>query len=64
VAAAARGRGVGRGLLLAALHWLCGQRGLPRVSLTVRQDSAPALGLYEGCGFRRVASGAQMVCER
>lgn len=58
---AARGRGLGRALLDAAVHWGLVQRGLPRVSLTVRQDRAPALGLYEAAGFREVAAGAHMI---
>jgi GNAT superfamily N-acetyltransferase len=61
---AQRGRGTGRRLLQAALNWLCGSCALPVVSLTVREDSAPALGLYEAAGFARVATGAQVVLER
>lgn len=64
VAPAARGRGVGRGLLVSALGWLLGTRGVPVVSLTVREDSAPALALYEAAGFTRVATGAQMVLDQ
>jgi len=64
VAATQRGRGVGRALLAAAVHWAVVQCGRPRVSLTVRQGHAPALGLYEGAGFRAVSAGAQMVFER
>lgn len=61
MAHAARGRGVGRGLRVSALGWLPGTREVPVVCLTVREDSAPALGLYEAAGFTRVATGAQMV---
>ncbi len=64
VAPSARGRGHGQALLAAALHWALVQRGLPRVSLTVRQDRAPALGLYASAGFREVAAGAQMTFDR
>jgi GNAT superfamily N-acetyltransferase len=63
VAPAARGHGLGRALLDAALHWVC-RSGLVHVSLTVRQDRAPALGLYTSAGFREVAAGAQMIFER
>lgn len=59
-----RGRGHGRHLLQAALNWLIGTCAVPVVSLTVREDSVPALGLYEAAGFARVATGAQMVLER
>lgn len=61
---AARGRGMGRGLLLSALEWLFGACAVPLVSLTVREDSVPALGLYEAAGFTRVATGAQMVLDQ
>lgn len=64
VVPAARGHGLGRALLAAALHWAFVQRRLPRVCLTVRQDRAPALGLYQSAGFREVAAGAQMTFER
>lgn len=64
VAPTERGRGLGRTLLDAALHWALARRGLPRVNLTVRQDRAPALGLYQSAGFREVAAGAQMIFER
>lgn len=59
-----RGRGWGRALLAAAVHWAGVERGLPRVELTVRQDRAPALGLYLGAGFHEVAAGWQLVFER
>lgn len=61
VARDARGRGLGRALLDAAVHWAMVQRGQPGVSLTVRQDRTPALGLYEAAGFREVAAGAHMI---
>lgn len=61
---AARGAGHGRALLDAALHWAFVQRDVPQVSLTVRSDRAPALGLYAGAGFVEVAAGAHLVKER
>lgn len=61
VSAEARGRGLGRALLDAAVHWAMVERGRPRVSLTARQDRTPALGLYEAAGFREVAAGAHMI---
>lgn len=64
VAPAARGRGLGRALLDAAVHWALVPRDLPRVHLTVREDRGPALGLYVSAGFREVAAGAQMIFER
>lgn len=60
----ARGQGWGRALLEAAVNWAMIERGLPRVSLTVRQDRAPALGLYRAARFQEVAAGWQMVLER
>mgnify|MGYP001420218886 CR=1 FL=1 len=64
VAPDARGHGLGRALLDAAVHWALVERALPRVSLTVRQDRSPALGLYFGAGFVEVAAGAHLVLER
>ena len=52
----ARGQGLGRALLSAALAW--GRvLGRPRASLTVREDRAPALALYVRSGFRQVSAG-------
>lgn len=53
VAAAARGRGVGRALLQAALQWSFGQTGARAVALTMRQDRHAARALYDAVGFRR-----------
>jgi ribosomal protein S18 acetylase RimI-like enzyme len=64
VAEHARGQGLGRALLLHALQWALVDRGLPCVHLTVRHDSAPALGLYRSAGFREVAAGLQLCLER
>jgi ribosomal protein S18 acetylase RimI-like enzyme len=56
-----RGRRLGRALLDAAVHWALVQGNLPDVSLTVRADRAPALGLYLGAGFVEVSVGAHMI---
>lgn len=61
---AARGRGVGRALLARAAVWALQERQLPCVHLTVRQDRAPALGLYESLGFREVAAGLHLQRKR
>jgi ribosomal protein S18 acetylase RimI-like enzyme len=56
VAPEGRGQGLGGALLSEALAW--GRAlGRPRASLTVREDRAPALALYERCGFRQVSAG-------
>jgi len=60
----ARGRGLGRALLDAAVHWALRERGLPSISLTVRQDRAPALGLYRAAAFEEIEAGCQMMFER
>jgi ribosomal protein S18 acetylase RimI-like enzyme len=51
LAAAARGRGLGRRLLVDSLNALRG-RPEPTVSLAVDLANTPALGLYRGLGFR------------
>ncbi|MDX1523775.1 MAG: GNAT family N-acetyltransferase [Anaerolineae bacterium] len=48
----ARGRGIGRALLLTALKWCFTTKGMPEVSLTVRDENATARSLYERVGFR------------
>lgn len=53
---AARGRGLGRALLLDAMRWAEG-RGRRRAALTVRQDRVEALSLYLRCGFQQVRAG-------
>ena len=45
-----RGRGIGRALLLDAIHHLF-DMGLERVDLEVETGNAPALRLYESTGF-------------
>jgi ribosomal protein S18 acetylase RimI-like enzyme len=55
---------VGRGLRVSALNWLFGTRAVPLVGLTVREGSAPALGLYEAAGFTRVATGAKRALDQ
>lgn len=53
---AARGRGLGRALLLHAMRWAEG-RGRRSAALTVRQDRAEALSLYLQCGFQQARAG-------
>ena len=47
----ARGRGVARQLVQAAIAHACGVPELARVRLAVAQDNHAALSLYLGCGF-------------
>jgi ribosomal-protein-alanine N-acetyltransferase len=49
-----RGRGVGRALLLAAAA--AAPRRCRTLSLEVRADNAPAIGLYRACGFTESTS--------
>jgi ribosomal protein S18 acetylase RimI-like enzyme len=60
VAPGQRGRGHGRRLLAAALHWTLAERRLPATFLTVESVRQPALGLYQASGFVRQASGAHL----
>jgi dTDP-4-amino-4,6-dideoxy-D-galactose acyltransferase len=46
----ARGRGLGRGLVTAALAW-CGRSGLPRMRVVTQAANEPASRLYQACGF-------------
>lgn len=48
----ARGRGAGRALLQAALAAAAARDGVRVVTLTVTEGNAPAIALYESCGFR------------
>jgi ribosomal protein S18 acetylase RimI-like enzyme len=52
-APAARGRGIGAGLLAAAEH-AARERGARALRLEVRQDNAAAIALYERAGYRRI----------
>ena len=60
VAEHARRRGVGRQLLIAALHWAFVARGAPQVGLTVKDGNANAARLYESVGFRLLAEGQHL----
>ncbi|HSK05387.1 MAG TPA: dihydropteroate synthase [Kofleriaceae bacterium] len=51
VAPEARGAGLGRALVDAALRWTRGRAAL-ELSLQVTEGNEPARALYEGCGFR------------
>ncbi len=52
VGEAARGRGVGRALVRAALAAAAARPGVQVVTLTVTEGNAAAIALYEACGFR------------
>ncbi len=45
-----QGRGLGRSITLAGLHWLR-SRGLPQAMLYVEADNEPALAVYRSLGF-------------
>jgi len=51
VAPEARGRGVGRALVDAAVAWARGQPGVEQVVLTVAVPNDAARALYRACGF-------------
>lgn len=58
-----RGSGLGRALLQSAMQW--GRvLGRGHAALTVRQDRAPALSLYQRCGFLQISAGVQWRKER
>lgn len=46
-----RGQGLGKRLLLTALHWLLETKHVPAVGLTVSDDQTNARSLYEKVGF-------------
>lgn len=46
-----RGRGLGKGLLNAAIA-LCRERGIQRITLLTDADNIPAQTLYRSCGFQ------------
>jgi putative acetyltransferase len=46
-----QGRGVGHRMMQAVLDLADNWLGLTRLELTVYTDNAPAVRLYEGCGF-------------
>ncbi len=46
----ARGKGLGRALVEASAE-RARERGCKRIELDVNEDNAPALALYEACGF-------------
>jgi ribosomal protein S18 acetylase RimI-like enzyme len=56
VAEDARGAGRGRRLVTSICQRLVGGTDATKVALTVYEDNAPALALYEGLGFAHVAS--------
>lgn len=47
----AQGRGIGRNLVIAGMHWLFGWPTVEQVALAVRTDNEPARRLYEKTGF-------------
>jgi dTDP-4-amino-4,6-dideoxy-D-galactose acyltransferase len=51
VAPEARGRGLGRELVLGAVAWLR-QQGIARVTVVTQGRNTPALRTFESCGFR------------
>ena len=52
VSEALRGKGAGRALVRAAVEAAASRPGVVVVTLTVTEGNAPAIGLYESCGFR------------
>ena len=51
VSRAARGEGLGRGLMAACEQWLV-RRGVPKVQFMVRSDNDAVLGFYEHLGYQ------------
>ena len=54
LAPAARGRGLARLLLQHGL-WSCAEADCGTMTLAVDRDNAPAVRLYQDCGFYRIA---------
>ena len=52
----ARGRQLGRELVLGAVRW-CAERGLAEVTVVTQGRNVPALRTFEGCGFRTTDVG-------
>jgi len=52
VDSAARGKGLGRELLEAGIHWMFARPEIQRIDLTVNADNPAALHLYQKVGFR------------
>jgi RimJ/RimL family protein N-acetyltransferase len=52
VAPSARKTGAGRALVHAALSFARARPGVTVIGLTVTEGNAPAIGLYEACGFQ------------
>lgn len=63
VAPEARGRGLGRKLVLALLSWGAGQ-GAASAYLQVRQSNATALALYRSLGFERAYDYSHLTAPR
>jgi ribosomal-protein-alanine N-acetyltransferase len=56
----ARGRGLGRALVVDGLRW-SHRRGARRALVNTQTDNAPARRLYEATGFRRLPEGLVVV---
>lgn len=52
VSAEARGQGIGRALVEAAVQWACDHTELQKIGLAVFADNERAVKLYESLGFR------------
>ena len=51
VAAPARGRGLGKALVLAAVKW-CRDQGVPQITVVTQGKNVAAQRLYQRCGFQ------------
>jgi dTDP-4-amino-4,6-dideoxy-D-galactose acyltransferase len=54
VDSASRGRGVGRGLMLAATHWMA-DRGATRLEVGTQRENTQACAFYEAFGLREIS---------